>query len=87
MNTNVNKFTEQISTFTTDQPLKSDCGDFTVLNTGTSNAYINGVLIAPGNQYVSYANELEVNRTVYNLSFDNSGTNIVQVIKKIFLYS
>jgi hypothetical protein len=86
MKQTVNKFTEQISTYTTDQPLKSDCGDLTVYNIGSSNAYINGLQIAPGDQYIVRANELEINRTVYTLSFDNSATNLVQVIKKIFLY-
>jgi hypothetical protein len=64
--------------------LKTACGNFTVINIGTSTAYINGISLLTGDQYVVYANEGEINVTNYQLSFDNSGSNVVQVIRKIY---
>ena len=77
-------FVEIIAFINDNQPIKSDCGDFTVINTGTSNATINGLTIAPGAQYVSYSNEGEINKTIYIVAFDNTGTNQVTVIRKVF---
>jgi hypothetical protein len=71
-------------TINDNQQIKSDCGDFTVINTGTSGVTINGISLSAGNQYISYANELEINYTIYNVIFDNTGTNQITVIRKIF---
>ena len=78
------KFYENISLINEQQQIKSDCGDFTIINTGTSNAILNGVTIVPGAQYVSKANEGELNVTIYSLGFDNTGTNQVTLIRKIY---
>lgn len=84
----IKKFYENIATLTTQQQIKSDCGDFTVINVGTCTCYINGVQLLTGQQYICYANEGEVNTTLYNLSFSSAGgTQIVQVIRKIFNYN
>jgi len=64
--------------------LKTACGNFTVINIGTSIAYVNGISLLTGDQYVVYANEGEINVTNYQLSFDNSGSNVVQVVRKIY---
>lgn len=84
----VAKFYENIATLTEQQQIKSDCGDFTVINVGTETCYINGVALLQNQQYVAYANEYEINTSLYNLSFANTGgTRIVQVIRKIFTYA
>lgn len=78
------KFTENIALINEQQQIKSDCGDFTIINTGTSNAILNGITILPGSQYICYANEGELNTTIYSLGFNNMGINQVAVIRKIF---
>lgn len=78
------EFYETVELFNSPCILKTECGNFTVINIGTSTAYINGISLLTGEQYIVYANEGEVNQTNYTLSFDNAGTNVVQVIRKIF---
>lgn len=78
------KFYEVVQLLNEPQAVKTDCGDFTVINTGTSNAILNGLVIAPGAQYIARANEGEMNVTQYTLGFDNAGTNQVNVIRKIY---
>lgn len=78
------KFYENIATINDNQQIKSDCGDFTILNNGTSNVLVNGISLASGDQYLSKANEGETNTTIYNVAFDNSGVNSIIVIRKIF---
>jgi hypothetical protein len=78
------QFFEAVELINSPGILKTACGNFTVLNVGTSTAYINGISLLTGEQYIVYANENEMNVSNYQLSFDNSGTNVVQVIRKIF---
>jgi hypothetical protein len=78
------KFFEVIQLVNEPQAIKTDCGDFTIINNGTSNAILNGVTIVPGAQYVTRANEGELNVTQYTLGFDNTGTNSVIVVRKIY---
>lgn len=78
------RFYENISVINSNQQIKSDCGDFTVINSGTSVAILNGVILNAGDQYISYANEQELNYSIYTINFDNTGINQVTVIRKIF---
>jgi hypothetical protein len=66
------------------QEIRSECNQLTVINTGAATAVLNGVEIAPGDQYVSPGNENELNLTRYRLSFAGVGTNQVVVIRKIY---
>lgn len=77
-------FYEYFQLYNIPQELRSDCNELTIVNLGTSNAIIDGLQIANGDQYVSPGNENEINTTRYRLSFDNTGTNIVLVIRKIY---
>ena len=78
------KFTEDFKLINTPQEVRSECNSLTVINTGTATAGINGVQVAPGDQYVSLGNENEYNLTRYRLSFTGVGTNEVLVIRKIY---
>ena len=78
------RFNEHIATINDNQQVKSDCGDFTIINTGTSGVIVNGISLAAGDQYISYSNEGETNYTIYNVQFDNAGTNQITVIRKVF---
>jgi len=77
-------FYEYFQLYNIPQELRADCNSITVINTGTSNAIIDGLIILPGTQYYAPGNENEFNTSRYRLSFDNSGTNEALVIRKIY---
>jgi len=78
------KVYEYFQLYNIPQELRADCNTLTVINTGTSTAIIEGLEILPGQQYYAPGNENELNETRYRLSFDNLGTNVVLVIRKIY---
>lgn len=78
------KVYEYFQLYNIPQELRADCNTLTVINTGTSTAIIEGLEILPGQQYFAPGNENELNETRYRLSFDNLGTNVVLVIRKIY---
>jgi hypothetical protein len=78
------KFTEDFKLINQPQEVRSECNQLTVINTGTTTAVLNGLEIAPGDQYVSPGNENELNLTRYRLSFTGVGTEQVLVIRKIY---
>jgi hypothetical protein len=77
-------FYEYIQLYSIPSELRADCNEIIVNNIGTSIAYIDGLELASGAQYVSTGNENEFNSTRYRLSFDNTGVNKVLVIRKIY---
>jgi hypothetical protein len=78
------KFYEYSQLYNIPQELRADCNELVIVNIGTSNALIDGLELTPGDQYIAPGNESEFNETRYRLSFDNTGTNIVQAIRKIY---
>lgn len=78
------KFSEVFQLYNQPSEVKSDCNQLTVINIGTATAVLNGIEIAPGDQYVSTGNENEVNVTRYRLSFTGGGTEQCMVIRKIY---
>ena len=78
------KFTEDFQLVNVPKEVVSNCNQLTVLNTGTATAVLNGVNIAPGDQYISPGNENELNITRYRLAFTGVGSNEVIVIRKIY---
>ena len=78
------KVYEYFQLYNIPQELRADCNSLTVINTGTSTAIIEGLEVLPGQQYYAPGNEDELNETRYRLSFDNTGTNVVLVIRKIY---
>jgi hypothetical protein len=78
------KFTEDFKLINQPQEIRSECNQLTVINTGTATAVLNGLEIAPGDQYVSPGNENELNLTRYRLSFTGGGNEQVLVIRKIY---
>jgi len=77
-------FTEYFQLYNQPQELRANCNELTVINLGTSIAIIEGLELAAGDQYIAPGNETELNETRYRLSFDNTGTNIVLAIRKIY---
>lgn len=80
----IKDFYEYFQLYNQPQELRADCNSLTVVNTGTSVAIIEGLELLPGQQYYAPGNENEINKTRYRLSFDNVGTNVVLVIRKIY---
>ena len=80
----IREFYEYLQLYNIPQELRADCNELTVVNLGTSIAIIEGLELASGDQYVSTGNEDEKNVTRYRLSFDNTGSNVVLVIRKIY---
>jgi hypothetical protein len=78
------KVYEYFQLYNIPQELRADCNSLTVINTGTSTAIIEGLEVLPGEQYYAPGNVDELNETRYRLSFDNTGTNVVLVIRKIY---
>jgi hypothetical protein len=77
-------FTEYFQLYNQPQELRANCNELIVINLGTSIAIIEGLEFATGDQYVSPGNDYELNETRYRLSFDNTGTNKVLAIRKIY---
>jgi hypothetical protein len=77
-------FTEYFQLYNQPQEVRANCNELTIINIGTSTAFIEGLELAAGDQYVSPGNENEFNETRYRLSFNNLGTNVVLVIRKIY---
>lgn len=77
-------FYEYFQLYNIPQELRANCNELTIVNLGTSVAIVDGLEIANGDQYISPGNENELNETRYRLSFDNTGTNVVLVIRKLY---
>lgn len=77
-------FYEKFELVNTPQEIIADCNSLTIVNTGTVNAVVNGLEIAPAAQYYAPGNESEFNSTRYRLSFTAAGTQQVLVIRKIY---
>jgi hypothetical protein len=77
-------FYEKFELVNTPQEIIADCNSLTIINTGTVNAVVNGLEIAPAAQYYAPGNESEFNSTRYRLSFTAAGTQQVLVIRKIY---
>ena len=75
---------EDFQIYNTPFEVKSNCNSLTIVNVGTATAIINGLELAPTEQYFVPGNEDEENITSYRISFTGAGTNILQVIRKIY---
>ena len=80
----MHKFIEEVNLINQTVEIRSECNSLTFINIGTANAVINGVTIAPGEQYYVQGNENEINQTRYTISFSGVGTEQVQLIRKIY---
>jgi len=78
------KFREEFELINQTKEIRANCNTLNVINIGTSTAIVNGVNILPGEQYFVNGNENEFNETRYMISFSGGGTEIVQVIRKIY---
>lgn len=78
-----------ILTYNNNNSVKSDCGDITFWCTGVADVTINGgLLLQSGSSITFNANAGEIDRTIYNFSFDpaqpQTNYNLL-VIRKVFI--
>ena len=78
------RYRETIDILTNPGEIKSNCNSLTIINQGTATAFINGVELIPGAQYIVNGNEGEENITQYIASF-GAGTTILRIIRKQFV--
>lgn len=84
-------FENEFQTINTVDQVRADCNSITFINTGTSVAQVNGINLKPaivagqnGEQLVSEGNEGEIDKTLYRISFSGAGSNVVQIIRKVY---
>ena len=77
-------YRETIDILTNPGEIKSNCNSLTIINEGSATAFINGVTLIPGAQYIVNGNEQEQNITQYVASF-GAGTTILRIIRKQYV--
>lgn len=87
---NITKYTTTTEVFYNQTEIKSDCNSILFVNTGTTNAIVDGLLLNPGQQLQISGNECELNVKSYPVAFQaltGESTNIgsVTVIRKFFV--
>jgi hypothetical protein len=78
------KYRETIDLLTNPGEIKSNCNSITIINEGTATAFVNGVTLITGAQYIVNGNEGEENITQYVVSF-GAGTTLLRIIRKQFV--
>ncbi len=62
-----------------------NCAEMTFVNQGTSNVTINGVYTLANKEFLAFdGKKYERDTSVYNVTFDNTGTNQLVVIRKFY---
>jgi len=81
------KYNITFATYQNSQYVISDCSDITFINTGTTDAFINGFKLVSGASIGFTCQNNEIDTTKYTLTFTSTtiANNSVSVIKKIFV--
>lgn len=76
-----------ILSYTGNNSVRSDCGDITFFNVGASPVKINNTVELNQNESLTItANENEIDRTIYNFSFDQTVTDQrLTVFRKVYI--
>lgn len=78
-------FTDYIELHNGSNPVKSNCGNMTFYNTGTKVMRVNGWPVQPNDQYYIPANQYEINRTNYVVTFEPGiGDEIFMTSRQIY---
>lgn len=80
------KYKIDILTYVDNNSVKSDCADITFYNQGQEDVTINnGVILLSGSSISFNANENEIDKTIYNFVFGNTGAvKQLVVFRKIY---
>jgi len=80
------KYYIEFKTFYTSQTIQSDCNELTFINTGTTNVYVESVLLYP-NQSLRIGGSInEIDTTEYSITFAtviNTG-NSLTILRKLY---
>jgi len=77
-------YTPVFIAYNTAQSIPTDCNSIIFINSGTTNAVIENVILAPSQSFVIDGNELEYTTTTLQINFTGAGQNNLIVVKKIF---
>jgi hypothetical protein len=77
-------YTPVFIAYNTAQSIPTDCNSIIFINSGTTNAVIENVILAPSQSFVIDGNELEYTTTTLQINFSGTGQNNLIVVKKIF---
>ena len=77
-------YTPVFIAYNTDQSIPTDCNSIIFINSGTTNAVIENVILAPSQSFVIDGNELEYTTATLQINFTGAGQNNLIVVKKIF---
>jgi hypothetical protein len=77
-------YTPVFIAYNTAQSIPTDCNSIIFINSGTTNAVIENVILAPSQSFVIDGNELEYTTATLQINFTGAGQNNLIVVKKIF---
>jgi hypothetical protein len=77
-------YTPVFIAYNTAQSIPTDCNSIIFINSGTTNAVIENVILAPSQSFVIDGNELEYTTATLQINFTGAGQNNLVVVKKIF---
>ena len=77
-------YTPVFIAYNTAQSIPTDCNSIIFINSGTTNAVIENVILAPSQSFVIDGNELEYTTATLQINFTGTGQNNLIVVKKIF---
>jgi hypothetical protein len=77
-------YTPVFIAYNTAQSIPTDCNSIIFINSGTTNAVIENVILAPSQSFVIDGNELEFTTATLQINFTGAGQNNLIVVKKIF---
>jgi hypothetical protein len=77
-------YTPVFIAYNTAQSIPTDCNSIIFINSGTTNAVIENVVLAPSQSFVIDGNELEFTTATLQINFTGAGQNNLVVVKKIF---
>jgi hypothetical protein len=77
-------YTPVFIAYNTAQSIPTDCNSIIFINSGTTNAVIENVIVAPSQSFVIDGNELEYTTATLQINFTGAGQNNLIVVKKIF---
>ena len=77
-------YTPVFIAYNTAQSIPTDCNSIIFINSGTTNAVIENVILTPSQSFVIDGNELEYTTATLQINFTGAGQNNLIVVKKIF---
>jgi hypothetical protein len=71
-------------TYSSSQSIPSDCNEITFINYGSSVCKIENVILQQNQSFLIGGHQCEYTDQTFNIVFDNSGSNNLVVVKKVY---